>query len=162
MLKGLFIWEARRDVCRTERFPGRDVWRGWDVCRDRTFAETGRLPERDVKGNLAMHVYISYLSHSVYMERFFPGRFSSRPGKAGSRFAQPGSTTASDWPVDNRKCVFIQGQPCSCFWQVFSAEIEWVKPNLVISEAKIKSNANWINKICGELAEIWKKINLGA
>ena len=158
MLKGLFIWEARRDVCRTERFPGRDVWRdgtfagterfpgrdvwrGRDVCRDRTFAETGRLPERDVKGNLAMHVYISYLSHSVYMERFFPGRFSSRPGKAGSRFAQPGSTTASDWPVDNRKCVFIQGQPCSCFWQVFSAEIEWVKLNLVISEA------NWINKL---------------
>ena len=38
-----------------------------------------------------MHVYISYLSRSVYMERILPGRFSSRPGKAGSRFAQPGS-----------------------------------------------------------------------
>ena len=30
-----------------------------------------------------MHVYISYLSRSVYMERILPGRFSSRPGKAG-------------------------------------------------------------------------------
>ena len=52
---------------------------------------TGRLPGRDVKRDLAMHVYICYLSRSVYMERILPGRFSSRPGKAGSRFAQPGS-----------------------------------------------------------------------
>ena len=41
---------------------------------------------RDVKRDLAMHVYISYLSRSVYMERrSLPGRFPSRPGKAGSR-----------------------------------------------------------------------------
>ena len=32
---------------------------------------TGRLPGRDVKRDLAMHVYISYLSRSVYMERIF-------------------------------------------------------------------------------------------
>ena len=38
----------------------------------------------DVKRDLTMHVYISnYLSHSVYMERILPGRFSSRPSKAG-------------------------------------------------------------------------------
>ena len=38
---------------------------------------TGRLPGRDVKRDLAMHVYISYLSHSVYMERtlYFVGTF---------------------------------------------------------------------------------------
>ena len=52
---------------------------------------TGRLPGRDVKQDLAMHVYISYLFRSVYMERILPGRFSSRPGKVGSRFTQPGS-----------------------------------------------------------------------
>ena len=45
----------------------------------------GRLPGRDVKRDLAMHVYICYLSRSVYMERILPGRFSCRPGKAGSR-----------------------------------------------------------------------------
>ena len=28
-----------------------------------------------------MHVYISYLSRSVYMERILPGCFSSRPSK---------------------------------------------------------------------------------
>ena len=44
---------------------------------------TGRLTGRDVKRDLAMHVYICYLSRSVYMERILPGRFSSRPGKAG-------------------------------------------------------------------------------
>ena len=38
-----------------------------------------------------MPVYISYLSHSVYMERIFPGRFSSRPSKAESRFARIGT-----------------------------------------------------------------------
>ena len=30
-----------------------------------------------------MHVDISYLSHSVYMEIIWQERFSSRPGKAG-------------------------------------------------------------------------------
>ena len=33
---------------------------------------------------------------SVYMERILPGCFSSRPGKAGSRFAQPGSRLKRD------------------------------------------------------------------
>ena len=42
---------------------------------------TGRLPGRDVKRDLAMHVDISYLSHSVYMEIIWQQRFSSRPGK---------------------------------------------------------------------------------
>ena len=42
MLKGLFIWEARRDIF-----------------RDGTFAGTGRLTGRDVKRDLAMYVYIS-------------------------------------------------------------------------------------------------------
>ena len=46
---------------------------------------TGCLLGRDVKRDLAMHVYICYLSRSVYMERILPGRFSSRPGKPGSR-----------------------------------------------------------------------------
>ena len=47
---------------------------------------TRRLPGQDVKRDLAMHVYLSYSSHSVYMERMFavPGRLSSHPGKAGS------------------------------------------------------------------------------
>ena len=40
----------------------------------------GRLLGRDVKRDLAMHVYIPYLTHSVYMEIFFLGRFSSPPG----------------------------------------------------------------------------------
>ena len=44
---------------------------------------TGRLPGRDVKRDLAMHVDISYLSHSVYMEIIWQECFSSRPGKAG-------------------------------------------------------------------------------
>ena len=45
---------------------------------------------RNVKQDLAMHVYLSHLSHSVYMERIcLPGRFSSSLGKAGTRFAQP-------------------------------------------------------------------------
>ena len=57
---------------------------------------TGRLPGRDVKRDLAKHVYICYLSRSVYMERILPGRFSPRPGKAGSRFAQPGSRLKRD------------------------------------------------------------------
>ena len=43
--------------------------------------------KRDVKRGLAMHVYISYLSRSVYMERILPGRFSdsSCHGKTESR-----------------------------------------------------------------------------
>ena len=45
-----------------------------------------RFPGRDLKRDLAMHVYISYMSRSVYMERMF---IPSRPGKAGSQFAQP-------------------------------------------------------------------------
>ena len=36
---------------------------------------TGRLLGRDVKRDLAMHVFISYLSRSVYMERTFAGTF---------------------------------------------------------------------------------------
>ena len=51
--------------------------------RERTFAGTGRLPGWDVKRDLAMHVYISYLSHSVYMEIIWPGRFSSRLRQSG-------------------------------------------------------------------------------
>ena len=39
----------------------------------------GRLPGRDVKRDLAMHVYICYLSR--YMEIILSGRFSSRPAK---------------------------------------------------------------------------------
>ena len=58
---------------------------------------TERLPERDVnKRDLVMHVYISYLSRSVYMERILPGRFSLRSEKAGSRFAQPRSRLKRD------------------------------------------------------------------
>ena len=56
----------------------------------------GRLPGRDIKWDLAMHVYICYFSRSVYMEIILSGRFSSRPGKAGSRFAQPGSRLKRD------------------------------------------------------------------
>ena len=40
MLKGLFIWEARRDIFRDGTFDG-----------DGTFAGTGRLPRRDVCQN---------------------------------------------------------------------------------------------------------------
>ena len=36
---------------------------------------TGCLPGRDVKRDRAMHVYISYLSRSVYMERMLTGTF---------------------------------------------------------------------------------------
>ena len=56
----------------------------WDEQNKGLFIwEAGRYVKRD----LAMHVYISYFSRSVYMERIFPGRFSSRqtgiPAKAG-------------------------------------------------------------------------------
>ena len=55
-----------------------------------------RLTGREVKRDLIMHICMYYLSHSIYMDRFFLGRFSSRPGKAGSRFAQPGSRLKRD------------------------------------------------------------------
>ena len=42
-----------------------------------------------------MHAYISYLSRSVYMERILP----SRPGKAGSRIAQPGYRLKRDLQI---------------------------------------------------------------
>ena len=72
---------------------------------------TGCLPGRDVKRDLAMHVYISYLSRSVYMERILPGRFSSRPGKAGSRFAQPGSRQKRDnFYHINAPCPALRGR----------------------------------------------------
>ena len=51
-------------------FGGRLHGRGED-----TFAGTGRLPGWDVKRDLAMHVYISYLPHIVYMEISLPKRF---------------------------------------------------------------------------------------
>ena len=38
---------------------------GRDVCWAGTFARTGRLSERDVKRDLAMHVYLSYLLRFV-------------------------------------------------------------------------------------------------
>ena len=52
---------------------------------------TGRLPGRDVKRDLTMHVYISYLSHSVYMERRLPGKrtFAYKAG-SGSLNWDPG------------------------------------------------------------------------
>ena len=46
---------------------------------------TGCLLGRDVKRDLAMHVYISYLHRSAYMGRILPGCFSCRPDKPGSR-----------------------------------------------------------------------------
>ena len=51
-----------------------------------------------IENSVSMHVYISLISlfHSVYIERIFSGRFSSPPGKAGSRFAQPGSRLKRD------------------------------------------------------------------
>ena len=46
-----------------------------------------------------LYLYSAYAAHFVYLSfvplrlygKEFAGRFSSRPGKAGSRFAQPGS-----------------------------------------------------------------------
>ena len=43
-----------------------------------------------------MLVFISYLFHSVYMEKSLLGRFSSRPGETGSQFAQQGSRLKRD------------------------------------------------------------------
>ena len=53
----------------------------------------------------------------------------------------------------------VEVNPCSCCCQGLSAEIEGVKLDMVISEAKIESNANWINNVCEELAEIRKENN---
>ena len=59
---------------------------------------TELLPRGDVKRDLAMDVYLSYLSRSVYMERMFTGRFfvpsrqsgmpvrSTGIGKSGTMF----------------------------------------------------------------------------
>ena len=44
-----------------------------------TFAETGLLAGWDVKRDLAMHVYISYLPHTFYMEISLPERFLQNP-----------------------------------------------------------------------------------
>jgi hypothetical protein len=49
---------------------------------------TGRLPGRDDERDPGSYKFLLYLSPDVYMEA---GRFSSRPGQAGSRFVQPGS-----------------------------------------------------------------------
>ena len=48
---------------------------------------TGRLPGRDDEWDPGLYTILLYLSSDVYMEA---GRFSSRPGQAGSRFVQPG------------------------------------------------------------------------
>ena len=63
-------------------FTGTGRLTGRDVYRDGTFTGTGRLPGRDAKRDLAMHVYISYLSQF----RLFCRRFSSRPGKSARIF----------------------------------------------------------------------------
>ena len=42
---------------------------------EEAFAGTGLLAGWDVKRDLAMHVYISYLPHTVYMEISLPERF---------------------------------------------------------------------------------------
>ena len=67
---------------------------------------TGRLPlrPRDVKRDLAMHVYLSYLSRFVHMEIMFAGTFSSHRGKAGSRFIH---STGIRQQRDNFYHVFI-------------------------------------------------------
>ena len=44
----MFIWEAGRDVCRDRTFARTGRLLGRDVCRDGTFARTGRLLGRDV------------------------------------------------------------------------------------------------------------------
>ena len=49
---------------------------------------TGRLPGQDNEWDPGLYKFILYLSPDVYMDT---GRFSSRPGQAGSRFVQPGS-----------------------------------------------------------------------
>ena len=51
---------------------------------------TGRLPERDIKWDLAMHVYISLICPVRFIWKEF------RPGKVGPRFAQPGPRLKPD------------------------------------------------------------------
>ena len=48
----------------------------------------GRLPGQDGEWDPGLYNFLLYLSPDVYMAT---GRFSSRPGQAGSRFVQPGS-----------------------------------------------------------------------
>ena len=57
---------------------------------------TGRLPRRDVKQDLAVHVYLSYLSSSVRLERKFAGTFFVPLSEAGLGFAQPGTWQKPD------------------------------------------------------------------
>jgi hypothetical protein len=54
---------------------------------------TGRLPGRDDERDPGLYKFLLCLSPDVYMEA---GRFSSRPGQAGSRFVQPGSRLNRD------------------------------------------------------------------
>ena len=54
----------------------------------------GHLPGLDVKRDqyMTMHQYISHIYHVPFIwKECLPGRFSSRLGKTGSWFAQPGS-----------------------------------------------------------------------
>ena len=58
----------------TGRLPGRDV------CRDGTFAGTGTF------AGISPCMYISHIFHvSFIWKECFLGRFSSHPGKVGSR-----------------------------------------------------------------------------
>ena len=66
-IKGLSIWEARRDVCRD------GTLNGISPCNN-----------------------ICHIHHVVLIWKCLPGRFSLRPGKAGSRFAQLGSRLKRD------------------------------------------------------------------
>ena len=50
----MFIWEAGRDVCRDRTFARTGRLLGRDVCRDGTFAGTGRL-----LGRAYMRMYVS-------------------------------------------------------------------------------------------------------
>ena len=53
---------------------------------------TGRLPGRDDERDPGLYKFLLYLSPDVYMEA---GRFSSRPGQAGSRFVQQGDPAST-------------------------------------------------------------------
>ena len=68
-----------RDVFRDGTFSGTGRFPGWDVFRDGTFSGMGRFPGRDVQ----RHVYLSYLSRSVYMERMFAWTFFVPSWKTG-------------------------------------------------------------------------------
>jgi hypothetical protein len=54
---------------------------------------TGRLPGQDDEWDPGLYKFLLYLSPDVYMDT---GRFSSRPGQAGSRFLQLGSRLNRD------------------------------------------------------------------